>query len=87
VLWERYHTDMPEEPEQEHVPFEDYGKEPSAGTAPQRPRQLRRPSPLGLMGPATEEAPKESGLPSLRAVGFMALFIAVVLVLVYLFTR
>jgi hypothetical protein len=79
--------DRPEEPEQEHVPFEHYGKEPPAGTAPPRRRQVRRPSPLGLMGPATEEAPKESGLPSLRAVGFMALFIALVLAAVYFVTR
>ena len=79
--------DRPEEPEQEQVPFEDYGKEPPAGTAPPRQRQVRRASPLGLMGPAAEETPKASGLPSLRAVGFMALFIAVVLVLVYLLTR
>jgi hypothetical protein len=79
--------DQPEEPEQEHVPFEDYGKQLPAGTAPPRPRQVRRPSPLGLMGPATEEAPKESGLPSLRAVGFMALFIALVLAAIYFVTR
>jgi flagellar biogenesis protein FliO len=39
------------------------------------------------MGPATEEGPKESGLPSLRAVGFMALFIALVLVAIYFVTR
>jgi len=77
----------PEEPEQEQVPFEDYGKEPAAGTAPPRQRQVRRPSPLGLMGPASEEAPKASGLPSLRAVGFMALFIALVLAAVYFVTR
>jgi hypothetical protein len=79
--------DRPEEPEQEHVPFEDYGKEAPAGRAPPRQRQVRRPSPLGLMGPATEEPPKESGLPSLRAVGFMALFIALVLAAVYFVTR
>jgi hypothetical protein len=79
--------DRPEEPEKEHVPFEDYGKEPPAVGAPPRQRQVRRPSPLGLMGPATEEPPKASGLPSLRAVGFMALFIGLVLAAIYLFTR
>ena len=75
------------ESEPESVPFEHYGEQPPAGTAPPRPRQVRRPSPLGLMGPATEELPKESGLPSLRAVGFMALFIALVLAAVYFVTR
>jgi hypothetical protein len=78
--------DRPES-EPESVPFEHYGEQPPAGTVPPRQRQVRRASPLGLMGPAAEETPKASGLPSLRAVGFMALFIAVVLVLVYLLTR
>ena len=78
--------DRPES-EPESVPFEHYGEQPPAGKAPQRQRQVRRPSPLGLMGPATEEPPKESGLPSLRAVGFMALFIALVLAGIYFVTR
>lgn len=49
--------------------------------------QPRRPSPLGLMGTAESEVPRESGWPSLRAAGIMALFMAVVIVLVLLFSR
>jgi hypothetical protein len=79
----------PDEPrgEAEHVPFEDYGQKPPPEALPRQRRRLRRPSPLGLMGPSDEELPKESGLPSLRAAGIMALFIAVTLILVYWFTR
>ncbi len=47
----------------------------------------RRPSPLGLMGPAESQVPKANPWPSLRAVGFMILFIAIVVALLLLFSR
>lgn len=47
----------------------------------------RRPSPLGLMGSAESESPKESGWPSLRAAGIMAVFMAAVIAAVLLFSR
>lgn len=76
------------EPDEEHVPFQDYGTQPPAGKPqPRERREVRRPSPLGLMGPPTEESPKESGLPSVRAIGIMLIVVALVLILIFVLTR
>ncbi len=49
---------------------------------PKSERRVRRPTPLGLMGPpAGMEPPKASGLPSLRATGIMVAFMAAALLL------
>jgi len=50
-------------------------------------RRIRRPSPLGLMGPAESDVPKANPLPSLRAVGIMVGFMVVVLVIWSLISR
>ncbi len=50
-------------------------------------RRIRRPSPLGLMGPAESEVPKANPLPSWRAVGIMVGFIAAVLLIWSLISR
>ena len=55
---------------------------------PNAEHRLRRPTPLGLMGPPEGmEPPQASGLPSLRAVGFMVAFITAVVLLALLFSR
>ena len=55
---------------------------------PKSERRVRRPTPLGLLGPPEGmEAPRASGLPSLRAVGIMVVFMAAALLLVFRFAR
>ena len=55
---------------------------------PEPERRSRRPTPLGLMGPPEGmEPPKASGLPSLRAVGIMVVFMAAALLLAFLIAR
>ncbi len=55
---------------------------------PKSERRVRRPTPLGLMGPPEGmEPPQASGLPSLRAVGFMVAFMTAAVLLAFLFSR
>ncbi len=55
---------------------------------PKPERRVRRSTPLGLMGPPEGmEAPQASGLPSLRAVGFMVAFMTAAVLLALLFSR
>lgn len=50
-------------------------------------RRIRRPSPLGLMGPPESEAPRANPLPSLRAVGIMVAFMVGVILVWFLIAR
>ena len=55
---------------------------------PNAERRVGRPTPLGLMGPPEGmEPPQASGLPSLRAVGFMVAFMTAAVLLPLLFSR
>lgn len=63
------------------------GESPGNETKPGEAWRPRRPSPLGLMGPAQSDVPRANPWPSLRAVGFMVLFIAAVIGLILLLSR
>ncbi len=66
------HRDPPGQPEDKGRHDQGGQRDESGGKG-----HARRPSPLGLMGPPESDVPKANPWPSLRAIGFMALFMGV----------
>lgn len=76
----------PQEPlPPEDEPLLDGSRRPSQ--KPGEKPKVRRSSPLGLMAPAEPELPRESGLPSKRAVGIMAGFMIGLILIMVLVSR
>lgn len=83
---------MPEKPSDqppESAPLfpDDFAGRPGTSAAGEEQRRSRRPSPLGLMGPPQDEAPRASGWPSARAAVIMLAVMAAILAAVWLAFR